>query len=93
MFLAVSCGCGWRYCATSILDVLTCVSKFGEQGAEAGLYERPGALVLGFLLQPLYLSIGIASQRWLNGLEGEGCELLEPHNSNIFDATLLSLSL
>ena len=67
--------------------------KLLEEVAHARLHKEPSTLVLGLLLYPFDLSVGVTLQGWLDVAEGEGSDLLKSYNSNVIDAALGTLSL
>ena len=62
--------------------------KLLKEVAHAWLHEEPCTLVLGLLLDPFNLGIGISLQGWLDVAEGEGSDLLQSYNGNVVDAAL-----
>lgn len=69
------------------------MAHFLEQVAEARFHERPWALVLGLLLDPLHRGVSVASKRFLDRTEGEGGNLLNSNDSDVLDSTLSPLGL
>lgn len=69
------------------------MAHLSKQVAHARLNEEPGTLVLWLFLHPRNFGVLVASKVWLHVAEWERSKLLQSHDGNVLDSTLISLCL
>jgi len=91
VLLAVTGGGRGADSTAGVVDLLSWESAGGELIVNTGFHEGPGALVLGLLLDPHELGVGVAGDLGLDAVEREWGKLLDTHNCNVVSAELCSL--
>jgi len=88
VLLGIASSCGGRDVSSNISRLVVRAANSFEKIPNAGLHEGPSTLVLGLILYPLHLSIGVTRELGLELAEREGAELLDAYDSDVVDTAL-----